>query len=50
MCEEWWDERLLREQAEKLKRASNVPPPAPKPESADKTQPKPQQQPDPVPV
>ena len=21
MCEEWWDERLLREQAEKLKRS-----------------------------
>ncbi len=48
MCEEWWDERLLREQAEKLRRASNAP--APKPESADKPQPKPQQQPDPVPV
>ncbi len=48
MCEEWWDERLLREQAEKLRCASNAP--APKPESADKPQPKPQQQPDPVPV
>jgi hypothetical protein len=46
MCEEWWDERLLQEQAEKLKR--NTPPPTP--ETAEKLQPKPQQQPDPVPV
>jgi len=50
MCEEWWDERLLREQVEKLKRASDAPATKPGPESADKPQPKPQQQPDPVPV
>jgi hypothetical protein len=50
MCDEWWDERLLREQAEKLKRASNAPAQTPKPAAADKQQPKPQQQPDPVPV
>jgi len=50
MCDEWWDERLLREQAEKLKRSSNAPAPKLNPESADKPQPKPQQQPDPVPV
>ena len=54
MCEEWWDERLLREQAEKLRRASNAPAPASKPETADqpqpKQQPKQQPQPDPVPV
>jgi hypothetical protein len=50
MCEEWWDERLLREQAEKLRRASKAPAPTPEPETADKPQPKPQQQPDPVPV
>ena len=50
MCEEWWDERLLREQAETLKRASNAPAQAPKPENADKPQPKPLEQPDPVPV
>jgi hypothetical protein len=49
MCDEWWDERLLQEQAEKLKRASKAPATA-RPESADKPQPKPQQQPDPVPV
>jgi hypothetical protein len=41
---------LLQEQAEKLKRTSNVPASTPKLESADKPQPKPQQQPDPVPV
>ena len=50
MCEEWWDERLLREQAEKLKRATTAPAQAPKPDTADKPQAKPQQQPDPVPV
>jgi len=54
MCEEWWDERLLREQAEKLKRANKAPAPTSNPETADKPQPKPQpkpqQQPDPVPV
>jgi hypothetical protein len=42
MCEEWWDERLLREQVEKLKRASDAPAPMPEPETADKPQPKPQ--------
>ena len=46
MCEEWWDERLLREQAEKLKRS-----PAPtQPEKQDRPERKPQEQPDPVPV
>jgi hypothetical protein len=49
MCEHWWDERLLREEAEKLKRL-NTPPPAPKPEKQDKPERKPQNQPDPVPV
>jgi hypothetical protein len=47
MCEHWWDERLLREQAEKLKRRPVQPeaqPPQEKPER------KPEQQPDPVPA
>ena len=42
MCEHWWDERLLREQAERLKRQPV------KPEA--KPERKPQQQPDPVPA
>ena len=49
MCEEWWDERLLREQAEELKRSTNAPK-QPVPERQDKPQRKPQEQPDPVPV
>jgi hypothetical protein len=47
MCEHWWDERLLREQAEKVKRQPVKPeaqPPQEKPER------KPAQQPDPVPA
>jgi len=50
MCEQWWDERLLKEQAEKLKRSSNPLAPAPKPEEQHKPERKPQKQPDPVPV
>jgi hypothetical protein len=49
MCEQWWDERLVREQAEKLKRSTTPPAPTPKPET-DKPERKPQNQPDPVPV
>ena len=45
MCEHWWDERLLREQAEKLKRQP-VKPEA-KPQEQHKPERKPQQQPDP---
>jgi len=50
MCEEWWDERLLREQAEKLKRAATPVVPAAKPQEQQKPERKPQNQPDPVPV
>ena len=50
MCEEWWDERLLRERAEELKRTKSTPAPTPKPEKQDKPERKPQNQPDPVPV
>lgn len=50
MCEHWWDERLLREQAEKLKRATPSPVPATEPQEKDKPERKPQQQPDPVPA
>ncbi len=50
MCEEWWDERLLKEQAEKLKRSSAPPMPAAKPQEERKPERKPQNQPDPVPV
>jgi hypothetical protein len=50
MCEEWWDERLLREQAERLKRPTTAPASTPKPEKQDKPERKPQNQPDPVPV
>lgn len=50
MCEQWWDERLLREQAEKLKRATPAPSPTAKPEKQDAPERKPQKQPDPVPV
>lgn len=50
MCEQWWDEGLLREQAEKLKRSTSAPPPTPKPDQQDKPERKPQNQPDPVPV
>jgi hypothetical protein len=49
MCEEWWDERLLKEQAEKLKRSSTPAMPA-KPQEERKPERKPQNQPDPVPV
>jgi hypothetical protein len=49
MCEEWWDERLLKEQAEKLKRSSPLAP-APKREEQEKPERKPQKQPEPVPV
>jgi hypothetical protein len=48
MCEEWWDERLLREQAEKLKRSTA--PTQPQPEKQDRPERRPQDQPDPVPV
>jgi hypothetical protein len=48
MCEEWWDERLLREQAEKLKRSTAPTPP--EPAKQDRPERKPQEQPDPVPV
>lgn len=50
MCEYWFEERLLREQAEKLKRSS--PPGEPKAEPQEQQPPerKPQQQPDPVPA
>jgi hypothetical protein len=50
MCEQWWDERLLREQAEKLKRPTSVPAPKPEPEKQDQPERKPERQPDPVPV
>lgn len=50
MCEEWWDERLLKEQAEKLKRSSTPPHPAAQPQEQRKPERKPQNQPDPVPV
>jgi hypothetical protein len=50
MCEEWWDERVLKEQAEKLKRAVPPPVPAAKPQQEHKPERKPQKQPDPVPV
>jgi hypothetical protein len=48
MCDQWWDERRVREQAEKLKR-STAPAPTPKPEK-DNPERKPEKQPDPVPV
>ena len=48
MCEEWWDERLLREQAEKLRRSTA--PTQPQPEKQDRPERRPQDQPDPVPV
>ncbi len=50
MCEEWWDERLLREQAEKLKRSTSVPASTPARPKQDKPERKPENQPDPVPV
>lgn len=50
MCEEWWDERLVREQAEKLRRATPPANPAAEPGKQDKPERKPQQQPDPVPA
>jgi hypothetical protein len=50
MCEEWWDERLLREQAERLKRSTSAPPQTPRPQRQDKPERKPEKQPDPVPV
>jgi hypothetical protein len=46
MCEHWWDERLLREQAEKLKRE----PAKPEAKPQEKPERKPEQQPDPVPA
>jgi hypothetical protein len=49
MCEHWWDERLLREQAEKLERQQPVKPEA-QPQQQEKPERKPQNQPDPVPV
>ena len=48
MCDQWWDERLAKEQAEKLKRSSL--PPAPERTEQQKPERKPQNQPDPVPV
>jgi hypothetical protein len=50
MCEEWWDERLLQEQAEKLKRRIPAPTPKAEPDRQDKPERRPQEQPDPVPV
>jgi hypothetical protein len=50
MCEEWWDERLLKEQAEKLKRRTEPLAPAARPEEKAKPERRPQKQPDPVPV
>lgn len=50
MCEYWWDERLLKEQAEKLKRSAAPVKPADKPQERQKPERKPQDQPDPVPV
>lgn len=50
MCEQWWDERLVREQAEKLRRAPPPENPAAEPGKQDKPERKPQQQPDPVPA
>jgi hypothetical protein len=50
MCEHWWDERLLKEQVEKLKHSKMAPAPAPTPEKQEKPERKPQNQPDPVPV
>jgi len=52
MCEHWWDEQLLREQAERLKRSSTpvTPAPQPRPEEERKPERKPQKQPDPVPA
>jgi hypothetical protein len=47
MCEHWWDERLLREHAERLKRQ---PAPDTKPQEQDRPERKPEQQPDPVPA
>jgi len=49
MCDQWWDERLLREEVEKLKRSAIPPAPAPQPEK-ETPQRKPENQPDPVPV
>jgi hypothetical protein len=46
MCEHWWDERLLREQAEKLKRE----PVKPEAKPQEKPERKPEPQPDPVPA
>ena len=48
MCEHWWDERLLREQAEKLERPPAKP--GARPQEEQKPERKPQQQPDPVPA
>jgi len=48
MCEHWWDERLLREQAGKLKQQPVTP--EAKPQEEQKPERKPQHQPDPVPV
>jgi hypothetical protein len=50
MCEKWWDERLLKEQAEKLKRADVPLVPAAPPQQHDKPERKPLKQPDPVPA
>jgi hypothetical protein len=50
MCEEWWDERLLQEQAEKLKRRIPAPTAEAEPGRQDKPDRRPQEQPDPVPV
>ena len=48
MCEHWWDEELLKEQAERLRRREQ----APAEPGREHQQPerKPQQQPDPVPA
>jgi len=50
MCDQWWDERLLREQAEKLKRSSTPPESPAAPQERERPERKPQNQPDPVPA
>lgn len=51
MCEHLWDERLLKEQADRLKRPTSPAMPTAKPQEPErKPERKPQDQPDPVPV
>ena len=49
MCDQWWDERLMRERAEELKRAITAPVSRAKP-AMENPERKPESQPDPVPV